>query len=267
MTTTLAPSRPRDPERHAAIAAGNPDLPTDRLWWMRHGRSLPRARSGPWQVHDLWLPVDESGHLTGSIPRCDHAFIDEDLPGHHTVLSVMRQRTEHTMMSTALTEVGDALPFIARAKGRVLVTGLGLGIVVRGLVDQPDVEHITVIERSPDVLHLVAPVFAGEPKVRIVQADAFRWQPDGRFDHAWHDLWLTISQDNVEPMDRLRHRYAAHVGSQECWLEAFCRLCHAQAHGLPTERLIDPTRTFYAERRKAVRLQVPADLQHHLVRR
>ena len=79
-----------------------------------------------------------------------------------------------------------------RAHGRVLITGLGLGCVIRGCLANPAVEHIVCIERDPDVLRLVKPHLPAE-RLTILQADAISWArnnlPRQRFDCAWHDLW------------------------------------------------------------------------------
>jgi spermidine synthase len=48
-------------------------------------------------------------------------------------------------MEDTLSELRRHTPIFMRAKGRLLVTGLGLG-VVRGLLAKPEVEHIDVVE-------------------------------------------------------------------------------------------------------------------------
>lgn len=87
-------------------------------------------------------------------------------------------------------ELRTHLEFMLRAKGRVLVTGLGLGCVVRGLLSNPNVTHVTCIERSADVLKLVQP-YMPKDRLAIIQADALKWTAttDQTFDYAWHDLW------------------------------------------------------------------------------
>jgi spermidine synthase len=91
-----------------------------------------------------------------------------------------------------------------RAKGRILVTGLGLGCVVRGLLANPAVEHVTCIEKSPDVMKLVAP-YMPRDRLTIIQADALEWAKfnEDHFDYAWHDLWT--DRDKGEPHLDLWH--------------------------------------------------------------
>lgn len=80
------------------------------------------------------------------------------------------------------------------ARGRVLVSGLGLGCVVRGLLANPKVCHVTCVENSPDVLKLVGPHLPAD-RLTIVEADALEWTCEAlpllttRYDFAWHDIW------------------------------------------------------------------------------
>lgn len=96
-------------------------------------------------------------------------------------------------------ELRTHLSFMLRARGRVLVTGLGLGCVVRGLLANPAVEHVTCIEKSGDVLKLVKPYMPQTERLTIIHADAFEWAAENKepFDYAWHDLWS--DRDSGEP--------------------------------------------------------------------
>jgi hypothetical protein len=87
-------------------------------------------------------------------------------------------------------ELRTHLGFVMRARGRVLITGLGLGCVIRGLLANPNVEHVVCIENSPDVLQLVAPHMPKD-RLSIIEAEALEWTAKNQesFDCAWHDLW------------------------------------------------------------------------------
>ncbi len=54
--------------------------------------------------------------------------------------------------------------------GRVLVAGLGLGLVVSQLIENPKVTEIVVVERNSDVIKLVGK-YLQSPKVTIVESD------------------------------------------------------------------------------------------------
>lgn len=57
----------------------------------------------------------------------------------------------------------EALP-----PGRILVAGLGLGLMVHHLVERADVTAVTVVELSPDVIALVQPTLPADPRITIV---------------------------------------------------------------------------------------------------
>jgi hypothetical protein len=130
-----------------------------------------------------------------------------------------RQAADATVvMSDEPRELRRHLPVVLTAAGRVLVTGLGLGCVVRGLLANPAVTHIDVIEISEDVLAMVGPSFADEPRVAIHQGDALRhrWPRGARWDVAWHDVWGEAPHTH-HLHARLLARYQPRAQRQGAW--------------------------------------------------
>lgn len=83
-------------------------------------------------------------------------------------------------------------------QGRVLVAGLGLGLILHALLDKPAVTHITVIEREPDVVQLVSPFLLRQygaaylaKKCMIIQTDwedyLTPWMPE-QYNGVFYDL-------------------------------------------------------------------------------
>lgn len=100
-------------------------------------------------------------------------------------------------------ELNTHLDFALKARGRVLVGGLGLGCVVRGLLQNPAVESIDLIEREKDVIDLCGASVA-HPKVKLHQCDAVRDEiSGGPWDYIWWDLWNDPNKD--EPALALIH--------------------------------------------------------------
>lgn len=61
----------------------------------------------------------------------------------------------------------------ARARpGKVLVGGLGLGILSNLLADRDDITEVVVVEKSPEVIKLVKPYL--HPKVKLIEGDFLR---------------------------------------------------------------------------------------------
>jgi hypothetical protein len=65
--------------------------------------------------------------------------------------------------------------FASQAKGRVLVAGLGLGIVVHLLVKNSAVTQIDVIDRELDVIRLVQPLLPEDPRIHVHHDDFYGW--------------------------------------------------------------------------------------------
>ena len=150
--------------------------------------SVPEGWSGLWLVKKL--------EISGPTLSERHGKPVLVQPGVYTFLHRLTDGTLHheppgvTVMEDTRCELVTHLDFVLRARGKVLVTGLGLGCVVRGLLANPAVEHVTCIENSPDVLRLVGPYMPKE-RLTIIQADALEWTAlnTEKFDCAWHDLW------------------------------------------------------------------------------
>lgn len=162
--------------------------------------SAMRAEAIPAGESRLWL-ITKVNLPKGKLVIHDGEYIDTP-PGVYTFL---RRLTNATLLSGGDVVMEDTphelkthLGFVMRGHGKVLVTGLGLGCVVRGLLANPRVEHVTCIENSKDVLKLVAPHMPGD-RLTIVEADAFEWtcKNKERFDCAWHDLWVNPDESEA----------------------------------------------------------------------
>lgn len=125
---------------------------------------------------------------------------------------------QEVVMEDSIGELRKHLPIWLNARGSVLVTGLGLGCVVRGLLASQDVERITVIEIDKSILRVVGHEFIGNNRVELIHGDATKVNLRGRnFDYAWHDLW-TEGNEHLQVLHaRLIHRFARHCPKQGAW--------------------------------------------------
>lgn len=180
---------------------------------------VPDGKSGDWYID------------TFTVSEKDAAFtrLRETVTGgrEKAIPAGTYKRLVHrwdTVMSNTPMEVHTHLVFIERASGDVLINGLGLGMALKAILEKPEVRSVTVIEKSPDVIALVAPTFAADRRVEIINGDAFTWQPPAgqRYDVAWHDIWTHITAGNLREMDALVERYAEIADWQGCWAKAEC---------------------------------------------
>ena len=126
-------------------------------------------------------------------------------------------RNGAVIMSNTPSEISDHRQFIRRASGKVLVGGLGLGMVLKCLLDKDSVTKVTVVEKSADVIKLVASAYESDPRVEIVNADIFEYKPTEKYDCAWFDIWDYISGEEYPEMKRLHRRYGRYVGWSDSW--------------------------------------------------
>ena len=100
---------------------------------------------------------------------------------------------------------------IEAAHGKVVTFGLGLGYYAYMVSEKCEVESITVVEKSRDVIELfksqILPKFSHPEKVRIVCEDAFVYaamvMPREKFDYAFVDTWRDAS-DGVPMYEKMK---------------------------------------------------------------
>ena len=150
----------------------------------------------------------------------------EIVAGEYTKL--MRGNT--IVMSDTSAEISDHSYFVRQARGNVLINGLGLGWAVEALLQKESVKYITVIEKSLDVINLVAKHYEDkcpkDKKLWILQGDALDYKaPRGkRYDAVWHDIWDNICADNLEDMKTLHRKYGRRCDWQGSWCRYQCEV-------------------------------------------
>jgi hypothetical protein len=132
-------------------------------------------------------------------------------------------RGSSTVMSNTPDEIRDQRSFVRHAQGNVLINGLGLGITLR-LILEKEVRSVIVVEKSEDVIKLVAPTYLKDKRVQIVHADAFTYKPPKgmRFGAVWHDIWNDITSENLPQMHKLHRKYGQRAEWQGSWCRARC---------------------------------------------
>ena len=110
--------------------------------------------------------------------------------------------------------------YAINSAGKVLVAGLGLGLVVHELLRNVDVDSINVIEKNKDVIDLIFPLLpkAENVKFQIITKDFYDFIHESKedFDRIIVDLWtsgslketMKILDEEVRPLSiYLKIRY------------------------------------------------------------
>ena len=120
---------------------------------------------------------------------------------------------------------------IEAAKGKVITFGLGLGYYAYMAAEKEEVESVTVVELSSDVIRLfkkhILPKIPNAHKIKFVNADAFEYaekvMPNEKFDLAFVDTWRDAS-DGAPMYERMRALEKYNENTKFLyWIENFLR--------------------------------------------
>ncbi|MET8183979.1 hypothetical protein [Streptomyces sp. NPDC005336] len=144
-------------------------------------------------------------------------------PGWYTRLS----EGETVWMSDTSAERRDhAEPVFIMASvkpERLLINGLGIGMVLAAVLTFDSVKHVDVIEKDERIIELVGPHYLRDPRVRIHHGDAVeqmqQWAPGERRDVGWTDIWPDISLENLPQMKEFADFYGKRCGFHGNWSE------------------------------------------------
>jgi len=135
-------------------------------------------------------------------------------------------KTEGTMMSDYPEEKVTNQKFIDNAYGDILIFGLGIGLIVFPLLDEENVNSITIVEKDLELPLLVGPIikkFDSFSKVNIVNGDAFTHfdKLDRKYDTIYFDIWSKITNESFEEMDRLHELYKPFLKEENSYIDSW----------------------------------------------
>jgi hypothetical protein len=177
---------------------------------------VPNGKSGNWEVSDIEVSKFDSmmsSIKSGAIYHCPAGTYKRLTHGWDCV------------MSNTPFELRTNRAFILRSQGHVHINGLGLGVVLLAVLMKPEVESVTVVEKSEDVIKLVAPSFAHFDKLTIIHDDALTYKPPAKkkFGAVWHDIWNEVCEDNLDDMKVLHRRWGRKTEWQGSWSRELIR--------------------------------------------
>lgn len=154
----------------------------------------------------------------------DGGYMMKMYDGHYTRLVVDGQMM---MSDTAMERLSNKY-FVVNANGRVFVAGLGLGLIIKPLLDKESITEIVVVEKYQDVIDLVEPKLK-HPKLKVICADIFEYKPakGELFDTIYFDIWPTISTENLGEMKTLSNKFKYHLNRKnpfafmDAWLKDY----------------------------------------------
>jgi hypothetical protein len=93
----------------------------------------------------------------------------------------------YPIMSNSRNEKISNLEIIEKAKGDVLIGGLGIGLIILPLMNSLRVKSIDVVELHDEVIDLVAKKLPLTDKVRIIHDNIYTYMPEKKYDTIYFD--------------------------------------------------------------------------------
>lgn len=204
--------------------------------------NIPEGRSGDWAIEKYTISeIEATIHNLKDQMNCD-GRPRPVIPGDYTRLvrydgrgepntfagqGLARGRLSPTVwMSDTPVEILDHVEVIARARGRVLIAGLGLGMCADAILRKPEVEQVIVIELDPDVIKLVMPTLEKRwgSRFNVIRGSIYELPTTTLrdfYDTIWFDIWPKIENSMFGDMKKLFAiwRPALRAGG---WMGAWC---------------------------------------------
>ena len=127
---------------------------------------------------------------------------------------ILTDKEKHEcVMSDTQMEQHTNLEFVREAHGKVLIGGLGIGMVLLAIQDKPAVTDITVVEKYQEVIDLVKPQLPLNSKVKVVCADIFDYEPTEKYNTIYLDIWNNAGRREIYEKEQrpLRMRYRKYL--------------------------------------------------------
>jgi hypothetical protein len=185
---------------------------------MKYKSDVPEGVSGEWKVQKFTVSIQDE-----AFQKMRAMWSSSDRGRYVPAGTYTRLvRDKEVIMSDTPDEINDQRYAIYEAKGHCLINGLGLGITTELVLQKPEVEFVTVIEISKDVIKLVGDHLLRKgygKRLNIVLADTMEYKPPkgSKFGMVWHDIWDSICEDNLEEMKKLHRRYGRLTDWQGSW--------------------------------------------------
>ena len=168
----------------------------DKFQYLKKIR-FPSGNSGKYSYVQAKLPPGFTFVYTGSYSFRNVTFPDLYIATDPIDVFAICDDTG-PWMSASYNELLSMQECIDNAHGNVLIFGLGLGCCVYECLLKEDVNSITVVDLSQDVIDMfrkhLAEQFPHPEKLNIVNANAFEYMKgvaDGKYDYIYMDIWRT----------------------------------------------------------------------------
>lgn len=175
---------------------------------------VKESQFADWKISNFTVSKEqEKQHNVSCLVRGLESFFIE--AGDYTRLT----KNGRVVMSNTKMEIDTNRIAYKEAKGRVLVAGLGMGMILDAIISKPEVDYVRVIEIDKNLIDNVGLLYKDNPKVEIIHADILNYKPveSEFYDFIWFDIWTDISANNIIDMELLARNFDKHYQKVSFW--------------------------------------------------
>lgn len=186
----------------------------------RINNKITLGRVGKWSLENVTIApgeVVEFFYKESSFFPGDYTWLKHDVHGVVRINSV--------------SDFFNMQDCLRRAKGSVLLNGVGMGNFLTGVLDNPAVTLIMVVEKDKDLFKLVCEdAKKREPtdRLQIFNADPVEWWPPQvdkwtreQWSVVWNEMWHLKNGDVASEINRMKRKYARRCDFVGAWREKF----------------------------------------------
>jgi len=113
-------------------------------------------------------------------------------------------RDEELWMSLTPMELESQAPHYLAARGHTVIMGFGMGVLTYNVIQNENVDRVTVIEIENEVVDLIDDSadmlsWPNIGKLDFVYEDALDWKPKSHIDVVLADIWPNLGEDSLRP--------------------------------------------------------------------
>lgn len=185
-----------------------------------------KAKEQDWQFVELdYAPYE--GFVSDEI-QVDNKYFAE-----HTPFSFFKERfpflavlqKDEIWMSVMPHEINTMKEPISKAKGNVLVLGLGLGYFLYNILLKPEVKKVDVVEKDLNVIKLfntnLIEKFPHLEKINLLKGDAIEYlkNTDKKYDYVFADIWHNVGDGEMLYILLKKQEYRHPQTKFDYWIE------------------------------------------------
>lgn len=111
---------------------------------------------------------------------------------------------DYTVMNNTDSEKEKSLEAVHKARGDVLIAGLGLGLIVLPIMNKKYVISVDVVEKYQEVIDLIKPQLPLNSKVNIIHQDIINFIPTRKYDLIYFDTIPEVQHSEEEKKARMK---------------------------------------------------------------